>query len=158
MGQLFQLCLLILLPASYSCQPENSRAPRNPLPSVGPFISTQRSLDAIKIDPSGKAYTTQISKQQLANELDLPLRDLRIVDPSYPSQIMATFTARKNAILFCIENIKVVVQHDEALVFGPLQPEVSTVQSTSSFIANCTHHDSNLACRCKNLFLRCKRK
>ena len=124
MGLLFQLCLLVILPVSYSCQPENSRTPRNPLPPAGPFISTQRTLAAIKIDRSGKASATQVLKQQLANDLDLPLRDLRIVDPSYPSQIMATFTARQNAILFCIENIKVVVQHDEALVFGPLQPEV----------------------------------
>jgi Mg2+ and Co2+ transporter CorA len=88
------------------------------------FTSSQRSLPAIKIDPSGKVYTTQILKQQLANELGLPLRDLRIVDPSFPNQIQATFTARKKAILFCIENIKVVVQHNEALVFSPYQPEV----------------------------------
>lgn len=89
-----------------------------------PFSSAQRSLAAIKVDPQGKVYTTQILKQQLANELGLPLRDLRIVDPSFPSQIQATFTARPKAILFCIENIKVVVQRGEALVFSPYQPEV----------------------------------
>jgi magnesium transporter len=89
-----------------------------------PFSSTQRALPAIKVEPSGRVYTTQILKQQLANELGLPLRDLRIVDPSYPNQIQATFTSRKKAILFCIENIKVVVQHNEALIFSPYQQEV----------------------------------
>lgn len=89
-----------------------------------PLTGSQRLLPAIKVDPSGKVYTTQILKQQLANELGLPLRDLRIVDPSFPSQIQATFTARPKAILFCIENIKVVVQRGEALVFSPYQPEV----------------------------------
>ena len=89
-----------------------------------PFSSTQRALPAIKVEPSGRVYSTQILKQQLANELGLPLRDLRIVDPSYPNQIQATFTSRKKAILFCIENIKVVVQHNEALIFSPYQPEV----------------------------------
>jgi magnesium transporter len=69
-------------------------------------------------------YRTQILKQQLADELGLPLRDLRIVDPSFPSQIQATFVARPNVILFCLENIKVVVQRNEALVFSPYEASV----------------------------------
>lgn len=89
-----------------------------------PLISSQRSLPAVKINPNGKVYTTQILKQQLSNELCLPLRDLRVVDPSLPKQIQAIFTSRPNAILFCVENIKVVVQRHEALVFNPHQPEV----------------------------------
>jgi hypothetical protein len=100
-------------------------SPLRPSTAVPPAFSTQRTaLPAIRIEPSGRVTTTQILKQQLANELGLPLRDLRIVDPSYPNQIQATFTSRKKAILFCIENIKVVVQHHEALVFSPFQPEV----------------------------------
>ena len=89
-----------------------------------PFLTNQRSLPAVKVDPNGIVYTTQILKQQLANELNLPLRDLRVVDPSYPSQIQATFIARPKAILFTVENIKVVLKHDEALVFSPSQEEV----------------------------------
>ena len=116
--------LLSLYQTSTSNQVENGRVVRNPPPVPPPFTASQRSLSAIKVDPSGKVYTTQILKQQLANELGLPLRDLRIVDPSYPSQIQASFISRKKCILFCIENIKVVVQHHEALVFGPFQPEV----------------------------------
>jgi len=80
--------------------------------------------NAIRIDPEGKTYVTQILKQQLANELQLPLRDLRFVDPSYPSQIQATFISRSKAILFSIENIKVVLKHNEALIFSPTQAEV----------------------------------
>jgi Mg2+ and Co2+ transporter CorA len=55
------------------------------------------------------------------------LRDLRIVDPSFPNQIQATFIARPNAILFCLENIKVVLKHSEALIFSPYQSEVKDV-------------------------------
>lgn len=69
-------------------------------------------------------YSTEILKRQLADELKLPLRDLRIVDPSFPNQIQATFIARPNVILFTLESIKVVVKHNEALVFNPLLPEV----------------------------------
>lgn len=83
-----------------------------------------RLIPAVRVTPQGEVYTTSILKQQLANELHLPLRDLRIVDPSYPSQIQATFIARPDVILFTIENIKIVLKHNEALVFSPYDPEV----------------------------------
>ena len=121
----FYIILIKVYQCNSSSQAENGRAVRNSPAVPAPFTSSQRSLAAIKVDPSGKVYTTQILKQQLANELGLPLRDLRIVDPSFPSQIQASFISRKKCILFCIENIKVVVQHNEALVFGPFQPEVT---------------------------------
>ena len=89
-----------------------------------PLSASQRTLTAIKVSPDGDIYPTKILKQQLANELNLPLRDLRVVDPSFPTSIQTTFTARRKAILFCIDNIKVVVQHHEALVFNPSSPEV----------------------------------
>lgn len=89
-----------------------------------PLSVSQRIVTAIKVAPTGQVYSTQILKQQLANELNVPLRDLRVVDPSLPNQIQATFTARPKAILFCLENIKVVVQNHEALVFSPTQREV----------------------------------
>ena len=116
-------------------------SPSTVIPTIPPHLSsTQRLLSAIRVDPNGtccslsstafhsrtigKVSTIQVSKQGLANELGLPLRDLRIVDPSVPKQIRATFITRRKAILFCIENIKVVVRHNKALVFGPYQPEV----------------------------------
>ena len=130
-------------------------SPLRPSPVVpSPFSNTQRSLPAIKVDPKGKAYTTQILKQQLANELGLPLRDLRIVDPSFPSQIQATFTSRPNAILFCIENIKVVVQNDEALVFSPYQPEVQEfVPALQQQIIQSTNGDNTVPTRFEHIVL-----
>jgi magnesium transporter len=123
----FIFILFIIKAKACTGQLENGRirsSTRVSASSPSSLPSAQRSLPAMKIDTSGKVYVTQILKQQLANELGLHLRDLRIVDPSLPTQIKATFTSRRKAILFCIENIKVVVQHDEALVFGLYQPEV----------------------------------
>jgi hypothetical protein len=48
----------------------------------------------------------QVVKQDLLDELECALRDLRVVDPSYPHQF-PTFMARKAAIVMCIENIRV---------------------------------------------------
>ena len=58
--------------------------------SIANAVSNNRpliSLPAIRVDSTGKVYTVQVLKQQLANELGLPLRDLRIIDPSFPSQV-----------------------------------------------------------------------
>ena len=119
------LLLLLSVAPSTSVEGLNTYGSSSILPPA-PFSGTAaRPLAAVKVDPRGKVYQTQILKQQLANELGLPLRDLRVVDPSFPSQIQATFTARPKAILFCMENIKVVVQKGEALVFSP---EVQSVQ------------------------------
>eukprot|EP00981_Chlorochromonas_danica_P011388 scaffold3993_cov161-Ochromonas_danica.AAC.2 len=105
------------------------------------------SLPAVRIDPSGNAFTTQILKQQLANELKLPLRDLRVIDPSYPSQIQATFIARPDCILFTVENIKIVVKRDEALVFNPYNMEVQkfipTLQQQLIQVVTHAKHEEN---------------
>lgn len=103
---------------------DSSSPPPSPPLIPSPFASSPRTLPAVTIDPRGTMYSTEILKRQLADELKLPLRDLRIVDPSFPNQIQATFIARPNVILFTLENIKVVVKHNEALVFNPLLPEV----------------------------------
>lgn len=63
-------------------------------------------------------------KRALANELNLHLRDLRVIDPTIPKQIRSAFIARPQAILFSIENIKVVVCYNKAIIFSPEQQEV----------------------------------
>lgn len=98
-----------------------------------PFFSTgsawmtatsQRPLEMIRINCKGESVMAQAMKQQLAKELGLPLRDLRYIDPSYPSQIHSTFIARPGIILMSLEGIKVIVKSDEALIFGVEEPEV----------------------------------
>jgi hypothetical protein len=77
------------------------------------------------VNAAGEVSECSIAKHQLAMDLKLPLRDLRLIDPPFPGQIQAAFAARPNAVLFTIENIKVIVKNDEAVVFGPNQSEVA---------------------------------
>jgi hypothetical protein len=86
--------------------------------------SSQKALPAVRIDRNGKLVSMQLHKKRLVEELELPLRDLRIVDPHFPNQIQASFRLRPNIILFSIENIKIIIKHDELLVFSPFLPEV----------------------------------
>lgn len=67
----------------------------------------------------------QIIKDQLAKELKLPLRDLRIIDVSFPNQMQTSLTARPTAILLSLERIKIVIKSNEALVFDIEKPETS---------------------------------
>lgn len=86
--------------------------------------TSQRPLDMIRINRKGETLGVQAMKQLLAKELGLPLRDLRYIDPSYPSQIHSTFIVRPGIILMSLESIKVIVKSDEALIFGVEDPEV----------------------------------
>ena len=85
------ICLLMRPYAyTYMCVGASSVASIH-VPGNGNLPTTSNrpllSLPAIRVDSSGKVYTVQVLKQQLANELGLPLRDLRIIDPSFPSQV-----------------------------------------------------------------------
>jgi Mg2+ and Co2+ transporter CorA len=127
------------------------------------------SVEAVRINPSGQTQKVEILKQQLANELHLPLRDFRIVDPALPKQIKATFTARPNAILFCLETIKVVVQNNEALIFNPYINEVKEftnflqrqlLQSNDPLKAGRFEHivlEAALSIVCSNLFKKLRK-
>lgn len=92
--------------------------------TTGFFGSNPRMLTGIKIDQEGKVSSFEIAKQQLASELLLPLRDLRIVDPSYPSQIQATVLARPNVILFSVDHVKIIIKHSEAFIFNVNHEEI----------------------------------
>ena len=108
--------------------------------TTSPLFSNKKALSAVRIDKTGQLTHVQLHKASLATQLSLPLRDFRIVDPSLPSQIQATFKSRPHVLLFSIENIKVVVKHDELFVFSPdqamvqafipaLQRQIATLES-----------------------------
>jgi magnesium transporter len=87
-------------------------------PVQTPVLANQHPISAVRIDKRGNISEAEVLKQDLAHDLHLPIRDFRVVDPSLPNKIKCTFTARPNAILFCIERIKVIVRQDEALIFS----------------------------------------
>jgi magnesium transporter len=115
--------------------------------TTSPLFSNKKALSAVRIDKAGQLTHVQLNKASLATELSLPLRDFRIVDPSLPSQIQATFKSRPHVLLFSIENIKVVVKHDELFIFSPdqamvqafipaLQRQIATLESAEGELSN----------------------
>jgi hypothetical protein len=94
------------------------------------------------VESSGARSTVHVVKQKLANELDLHLRDLRIIDPSYPTQIQACFAARPGSILFCLENIKIVLRKSDALIFTPSRIEAQEFVSALQHQLTNAHLDT----------------
>lgn len=80
-------------------------------------------LRATVVDTNGESNSYDSAKQQLAIDLKLSLRDLRLVDPSIPTRTQTAIVARPTAVLFAMESIKMAVTEDKAFVFGHAQQE-----------------------------------
>lgn len=111
-----------------------------PLPTVTP--PKPRYLDVVSICANGTLTQRQVRKSELAVELRCPTRDLRILDTSFPSSV-ATFLARKNAIVVRMDRIRCVIRRDELMLFDPynqgargliplLQQQLATVAALTS--------------------------
>jgi hypothetical protein len=98
-----------------------------------------KALQAVLVDCCGDTRSCTVVKHELASELKLPLRDLRLIDPSFPGQTQAAFAARPQAVLFALEDIKIVVHDHQAAVFGPAQADAMAFISAlqAQLHANC---------------------
>ncbi|CAM9842602.1 unnamed protein product, partial [Phaeothamnion confervicola] len=54
----------------------------------------------------------------MAQELRCPLRDLRLIDPSFPGLYPAV-VSRRSAIILSILKVKAIIRADELLIFNP---------------------------------------
>jgi magnesium transporter len=80
-------------------------------------VINSRILKGFRLSCNGTLNSFENGKDHLAEELGLSLRDLRIVDPSYPSQIQATIVPRNRVILFSLENVKIVITNNDVYIF-----------------------------------------
>ncbi len=103
---------------------EENQSRRKDLTVIRMLGSHSRKLGGIKMDNKGRISSFDISKQQLSRELSLNLRDLRLVDPSCPSQFKATMAARPNVILFSVDHLKMIIKNNEAFIFNTNHEEV----------------------------------
>lgn len=86
------------------------------VPARNASFSTERRIHGILIKSTGEASNFEIGKEEFAQELHLPLRDLRIIS-SYPSQVQASLISRNKVILFSINSLKMIIKANEVFVF-----------------------------------------
>lgn len=85
-----------------------------------------RMMEFVRIGRNGTVVTEQVRKSQLAAHLGVPVRDLRLIDASFPGTC-AAFVVRRGAILLCVERVKAVIRRDEVLLFDPDIRDVQTL-------------------------------
>mmetsp|Transcript_38985 Transcript_38985/g.154324 ORF Transcript_38985/g.154324 Transcript_38985/m.154324 type:complete len:190 (+) Transcript_38985:56-625(+) len=78
---------------------------------------------ALEIKTDGTIRERHLQKSDVAAELHLNYRDLRVVDPSFRSET-AMFLARSSAIVVHLEHIRALVQANRILLFDPNHPRV----------------------------------
>jgi len=91
-----------------------------PLPTVTP--PKPRYLDVVSIFANGTIIQRQVRKSELAVELRCPTRDLRLLDTSFPSSV-ATFLARRNAIVLRMDRLRCVIRRNELILFDPFSKD-----------------------------------
>ncbi|CAM9248928.1 unnamed protein product [Ascophyllum nodosum] len=93
---------------------------------AGPVHPSSRKVPVLRLSSSGSAVETTLSRQQLAAELNCPLRDLRVADPTFPAQFPSVL-ARCSAIIFSVKDVKAVIRSNELLLFPTTQEVLSVV-------------------------------
>ncbi|CAM9462193.1 unnamed protein product [Ectocarpus sp. 6 AP-2014] len=92
---------------------------------AGPVNPSSRSVAVLRLSSDGAAVETALSRQQLAAELNCPLRDLRMADPTFPGQFPSVL-ARRGSIIFSVGEVKAVILSNEVLLF-PTKPDVLSI-------------------------------
>jgi magnesium transporter len=85
---------------------------------TGNTFLNQKKIDGIRMNSIGNILPFEINKEELASTLRLPLRDLRIIDPSYPSQAQAAILTRPGVILISMGNLKIIIKEKEVFIFN----------------------------------------
>eukprot|EP00191_Tetraselmis_sp_GSL018_P021957 CAMPEP_0177621368 /NCGR_PEP_ID=MMETSP0419_2-20121207/27546_1 /TAXON_ID=582737 /ORGANISM="Tetraselmis sp., Strain GSL018" /LENGTH=644 /DNA_ID=CAMNT_0019121277 /DNA_START=295 /DNA_END=2232 /DNA_ORIENTATION=+ len=70
------------------------------------------------IDDQGKASYVQVEKQTLVQNLGIPYRDLRILDPLVPMPYPTAIFIREKALVINLETIKMIICRDQVFLLS----------------------------------------
>lgn len=83
-------------------------------------------LAALEILPDGTVSARQVQKADVALELSLNLRDLRVVDPTFRNE-SPVILARPTAMVIHLVHVRVLVTATRVLLFDPHHPAVAAL-------------------------------
>uniref|UniRef100_A0A7S3XEP0 Magnesium transporter n=1 Tax=Picocystis salinarum TaxID=88271 RepID=A0A7S3XEP0_9CHLO len=100
-------------------------AASEPTLAIAPKLTAQRPRDVAhrksnwhKIDELGNLETICVDKYHLASTLNVPYRDMRVLDPLIPSETPSSIFIRENALVLNLEHIKAVVLADRCYILA----------------------------------------
>ena len=83
------------------------------------------SLQVLKVDADGSGRVILLGKHQISMALQLPVRDLRMLDPQLATTFPAALLVRENAIVVNLEGVRAVITVDHILLFSHTGPKVT---------------------------------
>ena len=81
------------------------------------------------MDADGSGRVISLGKHQISVALQLPVRDLRMLDPQLSTTFPAALLVRENAIVVNLEGIRAVITVDHVLLFSHSGPKVTAFVS-----------------------------
>jgi len=81
------------------------------------------------VDADGSGRVISLGKHQISVALQLPVRDLRMLDPQLSTTFPAALLVRENAIVVNLEGIRAVITVDHVLLFSHSGPKVTAFVS-----------------------------
>ncbi|DBB07428.1 TPA: hypothetical protein ACH3X3_008910 [Trebouxia sp. C0006] len=97
---------------------------------AGPRIPVGQPRKWLRIDEEGKSAYIKVEKHQLVGYLNIPYRDLRILDPLAPIPYPTAIFIREKALVVNVESIRMIICADQILVLSvpdPLHPNTGTL-------------------------------
>ncbi len=96
-------------------------------------------LAAVEVRADGSAIARYVQKADAASSYGVPARDLRAIDPTFRSDGGALLP-RERVIIVHLAHVRVLILHDSAWVFDPLNPHVEKfIQSLQVRLRSRTH-------------------
>ena len=89
------------------------------------FPRQAATLQVLKVDADGSGRVISLGKHQISVALQLPVRDLRMLDPQLSTTFPAALLVRENAIVVNLEGIRAVITVDHVLLFSHSGPKVT---------------------------------
>ena len=83
------------------------------------------TLQVLKVDADGSGRVISLGKHQISVALQLPVRDLRMLDPQLSTTFPAALLVRENAIVVNLEGVRAVITVDHVLLFSHSGPKVT---------------------------------
>jgi magnesium transporter len=79
----------------------------------------------LRLAPDGSTSTLHLDKHEVARRCAVPLRDLRLLESGLTTSFATSLLSRERALVVNLENVKLLVTAEEALVPNPELPHMA---------------------------------
>ena len=86
---------------------------------VHPHVLQRQVRKILTVDKAGVLQYQELRKHDLALRLKVPVRDLRMLDPTLATSYPTSILVRDHALVLNVASVKAIITVDELLIFNP---------------------------------------